>query len=107
MDKPAFIAELESALNIALHPAPKHGHDPIRNVMSCRKDPEREGGWLTQYALHSDGSLAGLNLAGFGLHHEDWQNITWRFDLTRLEALNLRGNALDAMTDLKEMPNLR
>jgi len=107
MEKPAVIAELESALNIALHPAPKHGHDPIRNVMSCRKDPDREGGWLTQYALHSDGSLAGLNLAGFGLHHEDWQNITWRFDLTRLEALNLRGNALEAMTDLTKMPNLR
>lgn len=107
MATPTAIAQIETRLGLTLRLAPAHGHDPVRNVMACRTDPHRENKWQLQYALHPDGALAGLNLAGLGLHHEDWQNIAWLLDLSRLEALNLRGNALDAMAELENMPNLR
>jgi len=107
MAKPNTIAQIKTRLGLPLSLAPIHGHDPVRNVMACRPDPHRENKWQLQYALHPDGALAGLNLSGLGLHYEDWQNIAWLLDLSRLEALNLRGNALDAMTSLEDMPNLR
>ncbi|MFN0215203.1 MAG: hypothetical protein ACKVT2_13180, partial [Saprospiraceae bacterium] len=62
MEHPAFITELGKKLNLQLHRAPEHGYDPVRNVMACRKDPEKEDSWLAQYALHEDGALAGLNV---------------------------------------------
>ena len=98
MAKPNIIVQIETRLGLSLSLAPTLGHDPVRNVMACNTDPYRENKWQLQYALHPDGALAGLNLAGLGLHYEDWQNIAWLLDLSRLEALNLRGNALDAMT---------
>ncbi|MFN0035502.1 MAG: leucine-rich repeat domain-containing protein [Saprospiraceae bacterium] len=108
MEKPAFIAQIEKTLGIALHPAPAHGYDWARNAMACRKDPAREGGWLPQYALHPDGALAGLNLASLALRDEQWQEIaaTLNGQLPRLEALNLRGNAITALPGLEKMANL-
>lgn len=105
---PTPIARLEKALAHPPHPAPAGGHDPARNAMACRKDPQRNGGWLPQYALHPDDSLAGLNLAGLGLTNGDWQQLAAQLDLSRLEALNLRGNALDAAPEgLEKMVHLR
>lgn len=107
MDKPTLITQIEKTLDRSLHPAPTHGHDPALNVMACRRDPKSKDAWLLQYALHPDGTLAGLNLAGLGLHSEDWLNLARSLDLSRLEALNLRGNALDGLPELEKMPRLR
>lgn len=106
MIKPAFILALEKKLKIPLHPAPKHGHDPLRNVMACRRDPKRESGWLSQYTLHLDGSLAGLNLAGLGLEKWDASDFP-EVDFSRMEALNLGDNALTQFDGLGEMTHLR
>lgn len=107
MDKPTRITLIEEVLGRPLQPAPVRGHDPALNVMACRRDPKHADGWLLQYALHPDGALAGLNLAGLGLHTEDWRNLAPLLDLSRLEALNLRGNALDGLPELEKMPRLR
>ncbi|MBL7798198.1 MAG: leucine-rich repeat domain-containing protein [Saprospiraceae bacterium] len=107
MTKPAPIAELESLIGIPLHPSPAHGYDPVRNVMACRTDPEHEGLWLLQYALHPDGALAGLNLFSLDLDDGQWQKIAALLPLERLEALNLRGNQLTRLPELDKMPNLR
>lgn len=107
MTKPAPIARLESLLGHTLHPAPTHGHAPVRNVLACRNDPQREGGWLPQYALHPDGTLGGLHLGGLGLDDGQWQQIAAGLPLERLEALNLRRNRLTRLPELANMPNLR
>ncbi len=106
MEKPAIITQLENTLGITLHLAPGHGHDPVRNVMACRKDPVREGGWLAQYALHPDGTLAGLNLVGVGLMGNPWEGIP-NFDISRIEALNLRDNKFAFFSNIDQMPQLR
>lgn len=107
MTTPASIAPLKNTLGIPLHQAPAHGHDPVRNVMACRRDPQNKDGWLPQYALHPDGTLAGLNLAGLDLTDQQWQKIAAMLPLERLEALNLRNNALTSLPGLEKMPNLR
>ena len=103
MEKPALLAQLEKTLGIPLHPAPAHGHDPVRNVMACRKDPQYKGQWRPQYALHPDGALAGLNLAGLGLTDKKWEEIVAVLPLARLEALNLRDNALTELSGFERI----
>ncbi|MBX2890939.1 MAG: leucine-rich repeat domain-containing protein [Saprospiraceae bacterium] len=107
METPATITKLESLLGRPLHPAPTHGYDPVRNAMACRNDPQREGGWMPQYALHPDGTLGGLHLGGLDLDDQQWQQIAAGLPLDRLEALNLRKNKLTNLPDLEKMPNLR
>jgi internalin A len=102
------IDNLEKALGVKLHLAPTHGNDPVRNVMACRTDPAREDRWLAQYALHPDGAFAGLNLAGYSFTNELWNILVTQLDLSRLEMLNLRGNALTQFPLAgKTMRNLR
>nr|MBP8240311.1 hypothetical protein [Saprospiraceae bacterium] len=102
------IDNLEKALGVKLHLAPTHGNDPVRNVMACRTDPAREDRWLAQYALHPDGAFAGLNLAGYFFTNELWNILVTHLDLSRLEMLNLRGNALTQFPLAgKTMRNLR
>ncbi|MEQ1746933.1 MAG: COR domain-containing protein [Saprospiraceae bacterium] len=103
----ASINQLKSILGIPPHPAPAHGHEPVRNVMACRREPGSDTTWLPQYALHADGALAGLNLAGLELDDQQWQKIAALLPLDRLEALNLRKNNITALPDMDNMPNLR
>ncbi len=107
MEKPACIAQLESLLGCVLHPAPTHGYDILRNVMACRRDPAREDAWRPGYALHPDGTLGGLNLAGQALSDAQWQQAAALLPLDRLEALNLRQNNLTRLYGLERMSALR
>lgn len=107
MTKPAVILALEDKLQIQLHPAPTHGYDPVRNVMACRRDPNSESGWLAQYALHPDGTLAGLQLYQQYLTDEKWTALAELLPLEHIEALNLRENALSQIPGLDKMARLR
>lgn len=102
-----YVATIEKAIGITMQPAPDHGYDPIRDVMACRARTGRQGGFQPLFALHSDGALAGLNLAGTGLTDEQWGQIAAALDLSRLEALNLRGNRLSRLPGLEHMVRLR
>lgn len=107
METPPSITQLEKALGVPLYPAPAHGHDPVRNVLACRRDPHDKDRWQPRYALHPDGAVAGLNLAGRNLTDPQWQQIAALLPLDRLEALNLRQNRLTALPGLDQMPSLR
>ncbi|MBN8679433.1 MAG: hypothetical protein J0M29_14485 [Chitinophagales bacterium] len=107
MIKPAIIRNIESVIGLTLHPATETGHDPIQNVMACHKDPDRPTLWQPQYVLHSDNAVAGLNFYDLGLTDEKWLQVVQLLPNERIEALNLRGNALTSMAGLEKMPNLR
>ncbi len=110
MKTPLFIATLEKTLGRTLHPAPRNGHDPVRNVMALQADSGGKKGHKALYALHPDGNLAGLNLAWSGISDSKWQEIVQLVghQFSNLEALNLRGNGLtEAPFAGKPMPRLR
>jgi internalin A len=107
MEKPIFIAQLERAHGFEMQLASTEGYAPLRNVMACRQYVGPERPWQPQYALHPDGSLAGLNLAGLGMGDQDWLRVSQSLAGTRLEALNLRDNALGRSPDMAQMPQLR
>jgi internalin A len=110
MDTHPLITTLENVLGRTLHCAPGHGNYPARNVMALVADPGGKKGHRAQYSLHADGSLAGLNLAWSGISDRKWQEIEQLAgeQLSTLEALNLRGNALTAAPfSGKPMPKLR
>ncbi len=106
MSKPALIAELERLLQVNLHPIPVAGFDPPLDALRARRDPKL-GGWQAQYYLAPDGFLAGLNLMYTGLTDAQWAQVAARIDLSRLEALNLRGNELTQVAGLDKMTALR
>lgn len=101
------IAQLEAALGFPLTETPLQGRDPGWAAMPCLRDPAgKKEGWLAMYAQR-DGHLTGLNLAGRGLTDAQWQKATKGLDLSRLEALNLRGNQLHAVVGLEQLHGLR
>lgn len=106
MSKPALIAELERLLQVNLHPIPVAGYDPPLDALRARRNPKKNG-WLAQYYLAPDGALAGLNLMNTGLTDAQWAQAAARIDLSRLEALNLRGNELTQVAGLDKMTALR
>lgn len=106
--KPPVVLAIEKIIGQPLHPGSLRGIDPVANALRARRDPQREEGWLCQYALHTDGQqLRALNLMGCGLDDAKWQQIAALLDGAQLEGLNLRDNRLNASPLSAGMTQLR
>lgn len=93
-NKPEVIRRMEALLQITLHHSPQRSGDPVATAIRARRNYAKENAWLPQYSLHPDGSVAALNLMDAGLNDAKWRQVAALLDLSKLEALNLRGNQL-------------
>ncbi len=89
---------------IAVQICPDEGLDSARGIMAGRKTME---GALVPRCVYRAGKLLGLNLMGQAINDQQWADFAARNDLSKLQALNLRGNHLTTVAGLDKMTQLR
>jgi internalin A len=108
--KPASITAIEGLLGTTLYAAPQRGIDPLPSAFRALRDYTSKGAeeaWLPQYSLHPDGSVAALNLMYTRLTDAQWCEVAQHLDLSKIVALNLRGNQLRDNPLLGGLTNLQ